>query len=191
MGLPPPTRVVARREHGPGSDCLWLVLAAAVFVVQEIGISFIGRDGSGAWLRAGIFLVTTAVLIGMALHFRRFVGAWVIAIGIGMNLVPMALHGGVMPVSYEVIEASGAFPEITREDIGTQAGNSKDVILERRDVRAYWLSDRYFLEIPGYGPNIYSAGDFVAFGGLVVAVVEAAAMAAGVGLRRRTAPQAS
>lgn len=169
---------------GIAGDCLWLALAIAVFAIQELGISHVGRDGPSAFLRAAIFLVTTGILIGMALHFRRFLGAWLIALGITMNFIPMALHGGLMPAAYEIIEDSGAFPEITVEDVGHQLPNSKDIVLWREDVRAFPLSDNLYIEAPGVTPNIYSPGDLVILLGVALAAVEAVAQVFGFQRRR-------
>ncbi|MGE5594693.1 MAG: DUF5317 family protein [Hyphomicrobiales bacterium] len=158
-------RSVLRRAGEPG----WLAAAAAAYALQEAGISHLHREGFEGDLRRICFFATTAAVVLLALHFRRYIGAWLIAAGILMNFAPMALHGGLMPVSYEVIADSGAFPEITPEDIGNQAANSKDIVLERADIQLEPLSDRYFLAVPGYGPNIFSLGDFVAFAGVLLA----------------------
>jgi hypothetical protein len=87
----------------------------------------------------------------------------------------MAAHGGNMPVAYETVVESGAFPDITEENIGGQIGNSKDVVLWRDDIRFEPLSDRIIYTIPGYRLNIYSPGDVVIGAGIIVTLVEAVA----------------
>lgn len=89
-----------------------------------------------------------------------------------MNLIPMAAHGGSMPIDYEILAESGAF-EVTRDDIGKQSNAGKDIVLEREDIHFFALSDRYVVDLPGYGTNIYSLGDFILFGGLGLIVVQA------------------
>lgn len=108
----------------------------------------------------------------IALRYRRYFGAWLIAAGIGLNLIPMVAHGGLMPVSYEVVHKSGAFPEITLADVGHQLSNGKDIVLNSGDITLPWLADRYVLSLPGYGTNIYSLGDFVLFGGIALVVIQ-------------------
>lgn len=108
----------------------------------------------------------------IALRYRRYFGAWLIAAGIGLNLIPMIAHGGLMPISYDVIHKSGAFPEITRANIGQQLSNGKDIVLNSSDITFPWLADRYIVTLPGYGTNIYSLGDFVLFGGIALVVVQ-------------------
>jgi len=157
---------------------LALLGAVALFLLQDLAISRIGPESDAAWLRAAAFFVATLLFVALALVLRRYAAAWVVAAGILMNFIPMAAHGGLMPIAYEVIEASGAFPEITEDAIGSQVENSKDIVLRRDDVRFYALSDRFFVTVPGYGPNIYSLGDFVAFGGVALGVGELAFYAA-------------
>jgi hypothetical protein len=111
--------------------------------------------------------------VGIALLFRRFYGAWLIAAGISLNFLPMLAHGGLMPVSYTIVRDSGAFPDITEAQIGQQLHNGKDVLLRRDDIHFYVLSDRYTVDAPLYGKNIYSLGDFVLFGGGLLVVAQA------------------
>ena len=157
-----------------------LALAIALFAIQALAISHIAPDGDWAWLRRATFFVATPVFVVLALHFRRFIGAWLIAAGIAMNFVPMAAHGGNMPVAYEVVRDSGAFPSITQEQIGSQLHNSKDVLLWKDDIHFYPLSDHIVLTLPGYRTNIYSPGDAVIAAGVLVAAIEAVAFAFGV-----------
>ena len=172
--FPRPTRFF----HTPdpkSRELLVLFAAVGILVTQQVAISNLGRDGAEALLRRGIFFVTTPVLIGLALAFRRYLGAWVIAFGILLNFVPIAVHGGLMPVSYTIVRDSGAFPEITEADIGKQLHNGKDILLWREDIHFYELSDRYTVDAPLYGVNIYSLGDFVLFAGALMVFVQAVA----------------
>ncbi len=167
-------KLTALFRKGGGRELLALVSAIGLFTLQESAQTRIGPDSSLAWLRAAAFLAATILFIALALVLRRYVAAWVVAAGILMNFIPMAAHGGLMPIAYEVIAATGEFPEVTPAAIGSQVENSKDIVLWREDVRFFFLSDRFFVSVPGYGPNIYSLGDFVAFGGVALGVVELA-----------------
>jgi Family of unknown function (DUF5317) len=168
--------LIARSPNRRAGDLAWLAIALACLVVQRITVLALGADGFEATVRRAVFLVAMPVLIIAALHFRRYLGAWLIAAGIAMNFAPMASHGGLMPVSWELIHASGAFPEFTEQDIGRQVPNSKDIVLLRSDIHLEPLSDRYLVSIPVYGANIYSAGDFVAFGGVALAALQIVAL---------------
>jgi hypothetical protein len=172
----------ALRSHlrRPGViEPILFAVAVSLFAVQDLAISRISPDGDLAWLRRTTFFVATPLVILVALHFRRFAGACLIALGIFMNFIPMAAHGGNMPVAYEVVRDSGNFPNVTEDQIGSQIENSKDVLLWKDDIRFEPLSDRIVFTIPGYRPNIYSPGDVVIFVGVLVAAIEAIALAAG------------
>lgn len=168
----------ARTPQGAAGELVWLAFVAAVFFTQRLAISLLARDGAAADLRRGLYFLTTALLILLALHFQRYVGAWLIAAGIALNFVPMALHGGLMPVDYELVRDSGLLPGVSEADIGQQAANSKDIILRREDIDFELLSDRYVITVPLYGTNIYSIGDFVAFAGAALAALQVVALAA-------------
>ncbi len=153
-------------------DSWFLAAAALMFAGQQVAIRFVDTEGFSGGIRRTLFFATTVVLVLLALHFRRFWGAWLVAAGIVLNLIPMTAHGGSMPIDYEILANSGAF-EVTRDDIGKQSNAGKDIVLEREDIHFFALSDRYVVDIPVYGPNIYSLGDFVLFGGLGLILIQA------------------
>jgi hypothetical protein len=168
----------------------WLAAGLALFAIQQFAIRKLGVHGSAAELRRAIFLFTTLALLAVLWQYRHYAGAWIIAAGISLNLLAAFPHGGLMPVSYQTVEQSGYFPGISRQDIGHQLGNGKDILLDRGDIAFEPLSDRYALSVPGYGGNVYSLGDFVLFAGLALVLVQAVGeplLAAG---RRRLAPLA-
>lgn len=155
-------------------DSWFLGAAALLFVLQQLAIRTFPTDGVAGGVRRVLFFGTTVILVALALHFRRFIGAWLVAAGIVMNLIPMAAHGGSMPIDYEILAESGVF-DVTRDDIGKQSNAGKDIVLEREDIHFFALSDRYVVDLPLYGTNIYSLGDFVLFAGLGLIVVQALA----------------
>jgi hypothetical protein len=160
---------LARVPSGGAGELVWVGLVLAVFLLQRFAVSILHHDGAQADFRRAIYFITTAALILLALHFRRFVGAWLLALGIALNFIPMASYGGLMPVSYEHVVESGTVPNITEAAIGHQIANSKDIVLRQDDIRFEPLSDKYVVTVPVYGTNIYSLGDFVAFAGIVLA----------------------
>ncbi len=163
-----------------------LAAAAVIFLGQQLAISNLSPDGSSGTVRQILFFSTTVLLALLALKLRRFWGAWLVALGIILNLIPMAAHSGSMPIDYAILERSGAFPEVTRDDIGKQTNHGKDVVLERKDIHFFELSDRYIVTLPVYGKNIYSLGDFVLFAGVGAVILQFAGMAVMPG--RRNSP---
>lgn len=165
------------RTANRGGDSVVLAVAAGIFVAQQFAISYVDTDGFSGVFRQVLFFSTTIVLALLALRLRRFLGAWLVSAGILMNLIPMAFHSGSMPIEYGIIERSGAFPEVTVEDIGRQTNHGKDIILRRDGIHFFALSDRYVVTLPAYGTNIYSLGDFVLFAGLGAVVLQIAGAA--------------
>ncbi|MEO9256457.1 MAG: DUF5317 family protein [Tepidiformaceae bacterium] len=184
----------ARARIERAGDFPWLLAAIILFAAQQVAIRRMPTDGTPGLFRRSLFLVTTLLLVALALHFRRYLGAWLIAAGIVLNLAPIIAHGGLMPVSYTVVHDSGAFPEITEAQIGHQLGNGKDILLRTDDIHFEPLSDRYTATVPLYGTNIYSLGDFVLFAGAGLVVLQALVVAASdpirTHFRRRRAPAA-
>ncbi len=177
----------ARLPRWQAGDATWLAAAVCVLAAQQVAVRGLGTYGGDALLRRGIFFVTTLGLVAMALHFRRFAGAWLVALGIALNLPPILAHGGLMPVSYETVEASGLVASLDESHIGQQISGSKDIILQQGDIHFPLLADQFIVSIPGYGPNIYSLGDFVLFAGVAIALGEALAFMTVPAVARRQA----
>src|SRR5512140_2087538 len=72
---------VARRWMNSAGDLPFLLAALLLFVAQQIAIRALPLDGAGGALRRGLFFPTTLCLALLALHFRRWIGAWAIAAG--------------------------------------------------------------------------------------------------------------
>ncbi len=144
-----------------------------VFVIsQRVSVRIFELDGWQSDVRRAVFIVTTVGVGFVALRLKKWIGAWVVAIGLFMNLLPTVAHGGLMPISIEQLQKSGIH-EVTEDDLGKPVPLSKDILLRRDEIRFEWLSDRYILTLPIIGKNIYSAGDFVLAAGLCIAVAEA------------------
>ena len=156
-----------------------------MLVIQQLAVRVLAPNGVSAGFRRAIFIVTTAILLGVLWPFRRYLGAWLIGAGIVCNLLPIIAHGGLMPISYGVARDSGVFEDLSEADIGHQFRGSKDIILHRDDIHFYPLADRYARDVPGYKPNVYSLGDFLLFGGFALAVLQLVAEALYAVVRRR------
>lgn len=144
-----------------------------VFVIsQRVSVRIFDLDGWESNLRRAIFIVTTFGVAFVALRLKRWIGAWVVALGLFMNLLPTVAHGGLMPISIEQLQKSGIH-QVTEDDLGKPVPLSKDVLLRREDIHFEWLSDRFILTLPIIDKNIYSAGDFVLAAGLLIAIAEA------------------
>ncbi len=165
----------------------WLATAAALVWLQVTAVAVLELDGGEGALRRAIIVVSTALFAVLALRFRRYAGAWVVAAGIVLNLLPMSLHGGLMPVSYERVLDSGEFGFVSESQLGMALPRSKDVLLSEDDIHFAMLVDRHLVSLPGYGTHLVSLGDFVVVGGLALVVCQLGLEACGLdgrGLRR-------
>src|SRR5262249_41610974 len=84
-----------RMPHMPRS-WLILVIAAAPQLAAILGIRI-----------PGMFLVSAVALVAWLLRNRNIAGVPMVAAGSLLNLLPMALHGGAMPVHPDTLLALG------------------------------------------------------------------------------------
>ena len=158
-------------------------------VAQVFATEYLAVDGAQGLLRRAMFLAPAPVVLGVAWRFRQFAGAWLIAAGVVLNTVPMVAHGGLMPVSFEAIQANGANLELTEADVGEPIAGSKNILLYRDEIRFEWLADRFHPDWPGVGKAIFSAGDAVEVAGIAAVLVQVSVMMGGAIVHRRRSEQ--
>jgi hypothetical protein len=122
----------------------WLLLAIAA--VPQLGSVL------GIWI-PGMFLVSVAAIAFWCLCNRSIAGIPAVAAGVLMNLLPMALHGGAMPIHAAALAGVGhAFAP------GTLVMGSKDIVVESS---ALWLLSDWLAIPAGRTTFIASPGDLV------------------------------
>jgi hypothetical protein len=105
-----------------------------------------------------------AVIAFVAANLRRPSIA-VLALGVLLNFLPIIANGGLMPITPETLQKTGDIPEDA--EIGEWVSGTKDVLLERDDVRLYFLSDRLTSDLSPF--RAFSIGDlFVVVGALIL-----------------------
>lgn len=138
----------------------WPVAVIAAFLVREL---LIRTPFGGLAVAPAVFVLSLAVLVAWtAWHRDELPGILLVTIGVGMNLVVVALNGGRMPVDLAAanrgpaqLGRTGVWAQYTLMGPGTVAG---------------WLADRILLPGPlsRLFPEAYSAGDLVSAAGLAV-----------------------
>ena len=107
----------------------------------------------------GMFLVSVAAVAIWCLANRALAGVPAVAVGLAMNLLVMALHGGAMPIHIETLARLGlaAAP-------GTLLPGSKDIVVQTSllGLLADWLILR-----AGPASFVARAGDLVVVLGLL------------------------
>ena len=109
------------------------------------------------------------LLVFVAFNIRR-PGLLVIGLGLCLNLLPIVVHGGLMPITPETILRTGALPEGV--STGDWIPGSKDVLLAREDVHLWFLTDRLVWDDISSVFRAFSLGDLVIVAGLAVTLAD-------------------
>lgn len=151
-----------RHLRSPELRLLWLVPVA--FFAQWL--AFYG-PGFRTWMRddsLAIALVgSQALLLAFAWLNRSQAGVWALGLGLALNLLVIALNGGLMPVSPETVAQllPGAPPDAWQ--VGNRLG--RNIVLPVTATRLWWLSD--YILLPAWFPirKALSIGDILIAGG--------------------------
>ncbi len=109
------------------------------------------------------------LLVFVASNIRR-PGLLVIGLGLCLNLLPIVVHGGLMPITPETILRTGTLPEGVFP--GDWLTGSKDVLLAREDVHLWFLTDRLVWADVSSVFRAFSVGDVVIIAGLVATLAD-------------------
>jgi hypothetical protein len=128
----------------------WPLLAAAA--VPQIG------NLAGIRIQ-GMFFAAIAIIGIWCVYNRTIPGTWVVAVGIGLNLLVMGFHDGLMPIRADGLAAFGysAAP-------GTVLVGSKDVVI---DTSALWMLSDWIILPLGVTKVVVSPGDLIIVAGVV------------------------
>jgi hypothetical protein len=142
--------------------------AVGLLVVQAAVLSLVPWE-----LPARITLPVTTALVPLALWpYRRFVGVWVMFVGLAANLAPILANGGLMPIeSTTVVQAIGE-KRAAAYETGEWIRGSKDVLVTPGEGRLRALGDQIIIRFGG-GGMATSPGDLVVGGGLLILFAEA------------------
>lgn len=143
----------------------WLAIIA---FIPQLLISYlpVTRAQVSDELAAVGLIVSLVLLLGFCWFNRRLSGVWLLAVGLVLNLLVMALNGGFMPISPQV--ASRLVPPDTQAALAALASGSrfgaKDVLLLPSQTHLVWLSDLLLL------PRGFPYQVAFSFGDVIIAV---------------------
>lgn len=118
-----------------------------------------------------ILFVTSYVLLLLFVAANlRHPGIVILGIGLFLNFLAIVANGGLMPTTPEIY-AKFSWPEGVQ--VGERIPDTKDILLERKDVHLYFLSDRFRWDVQTL-VRVFSIGDVIIAAGLIVTVGELA-----------------
>ena len=146
-----------------------LRLAGVVPAALAIQLIAIFADlGSDDIFRRILFIVSYLLLTVFVFANIRRPSVAIFGVGVLLNFLPIVANGGLMPITPETLLKTGDIPEDAR--IGEWVEDTKNVLLERDDVRLYFFSDRLTSDLSPY--RAFSVGDVVLIGGAIVLLLD-------------------
>ncbi len=164
-----------------------LALPLALLALQT---TLVGRGAPEAVLRV-VIPVTIFGALPFLLLLIRYRGVQLVLVGLALNLSVIVVNGGLMPVTPQTVARLSGPDRPATLTIGQRVPGSKDVLLERADVRLAGFADRFVVGLGRVGA-VYSLGDVFVLIGLCLALPELAARLLRKGEREiGTAPDAA
>ncbi|MBI4233268.1 MAG: DUF5317 domain-containing protein [Chloroflexi bacterium] len=123
------------------------------------------------------------LLLGVVrnLHFWGF---RVLLVGLGLNVLVLAVHGWYMPVSPEALRAAGFLQQASLES-GAYLDTSKSILLSRPDTALWFLTD--IIPITKPIRLVVSVGDLIVLAALVILLWEVIARQSDKAVQHRSA----
>lgn len=103
---------------------------------------------------------------------RRFVGTWVLFVGVIANLAPVVANGGLMPIERTTVESVLPAERADRYALDAWIPGSKDVLVTEESGRLVALGDSIAISAGSHG-IVASPGDLVLFAGVLILAGEA------------------
>lgn len=161
-GLAGLVRAWISQEPYQAPELAWMGLALLAVIPQLLAFHISRTAGwfSDTW--AAVILVSTqAALLVFVWANRHLTGMKILGLGLLLNLLVIALNGGLMPLAPETAEA--LFPQLPAStwQTGFRPGRSKNIILPAGETRLAWLADA--LVLPAWFPwtRALSPGDLL------------------------------
>jgi hypothetical protein len=144
------------------------VVALLALLLQVLAIK--GPLGDAEWLRRVLLVSSYSLLLVFVVFNLRRPGIVVIGAGLLLNFIAIAANEGLMPITAETILKTGPLPDDAV--VGEWLPGSKDVLLERDDVRLWFLTDRLTWDPLSSALRAFSIGDVIIAAGALVTLVE-------------------
>jgi len=134
-----------------------------------LALQFIPAPSGHHWVPVALLLASYAVLLLFVAANFRYIGFWLVAAGFALNILVIALNGGMPVNDHALREAYGSSYQGTRTSLLSTGGAKHH--LARADDLLLPLSDVIPVGSPVH--NVFSVGDMVAIFGVAWALAEA------------------
>jgi len=150
----------------------WSWLGVAALLVQIWAVYFAGTEATLGLIRRVLIPLTFAILLVFAVRNWHLWGVRLMAVGFLLNLLVIGFNGGLMPISPEEVASVNLLDRIESVQVGEPVPGSKGVLMASGDARLWFLSD--VIVFPPRSPiaRVYSVGDLLVLGGVVIACAE-------------------
>ena len=142
------------------------------FPLAAVALQFVAvRLGPGAE-RFALVICSQALLLAFCLRNLRYPALRLLLLGFTLNLLPMLLNGGYMPITPDAVVAMTGRPELALASPGTVAHGSKDIVLPPAASPLWFLGDVFVVPYPFVLATAFSIGDvciLLGFGAAVLA----------------------
>jgi hypothetical protein len=147
-------------------DLKWVWLVPVAFLPQWLAFYLPATRNLISDHVAAVALVgSQALLLVFAWPNRKQPGCWALGLGLALNLLVIALNGGLMPISPGTVVR--LVPNVSPDawQVGQRLGSGKDIILPIAATWLWWLGDCFLL--PAWSPYqvAFSLGDMFIAGG--------------------------
>jgi len=154
-----------RRYEIPHIRQSWLVLIAFFPQWLAFYLPLTRRLLADRW--AITALISSQVLLLIFIWQNRHqpriysrVGISLLGLGLILNLAVILLNGGLMPIRPENVTRLVPDASPGSWQVGSRLGTGKDIVLALSKTRLWWLSDYFYLPLPGRDVA-FSVGDII------------------------------
>lgn len=156
-----------RRLSAPELKHAWLAIAGLMPQILVFGVPSISRNFPDPTVAISL-ICSLLILLAFVLFNLNQPGFSLMAVGLVLNLLVIALNGGFMPIRPEAV--AYLYPSLPNADwvAGHRLGYGKDLILAAENTRLWWLSD--YFTLPSWLPYrvAFSLGDVILSVGVMI-----------------------
>jgi len=120
----------------------WLVLGAFAAQWVIFSLPFTRTNIPDITVR-WIFVLSQFALLLFGWANRKYPGFWLLTGGLLLNLLVIALNGGLMPITPETVQWLRPDAPAGSWQIGERLGYGKDIVLPRGETILWFLSDQF------------------------------------------------